>query len=1534
MTSPTPQDASPRQACIERICALFSDPPRLRTVATQRVQAWLDRQFARFNLTAHTLAVGTPEGSDHVYTRVPDLLLQRLASGQPVLYSEGFHVVAKRERENYVAAGLELAQVERMVNQQGAFLMLAWQDAWQAWWQHAVVDRVSRFEYLADALLELLYASPEPAGMTTQRFSALLPRHLLRASQSVRDAAMPGARLQIHTLHLRRQGDAAAEPGQMLPLLVFKHLILGADTQTLLLFSPSTGVRTLARVEDAIGLVPDRQALEWFALEPLDDAFSLLAAACAQAQRREVEAIIPHVETHPEQLQALLDHLTDPRRWFTSDLTPTQQRLQQAIPSWLAHASDDDMQAYMRKLAALAVVQQDAAGQDFMQGIAPIARYTANALQACLDAEPKAAGAKVEEIALTLPQVVGAGMPGGFAVGEVEQVTLSLTQLALENLRGFAHANPLITVNDKLAPARLTYALLKACVTQVDVGQRYPDLLKRTFMTDAAEATRREQLFVAQLRAQLPLLALEHKIQNLFGFTTTGYRRLEAAVQVPSPLVDGRAVALWPLAFKARPGDSADEVLNMYVIGPVQGDSGPHLLYRPLLQPALLEYPSHANLFAAIKRPGAVQESVLDWLAPARRPVYANDGFTEPHIAHVFQGDEFTPPTRPAPVQMSKQIDAGDPLHQVFVGTVQALVTLAEAQSVSAAQTRWAALKAGGWQLFAALLPLLSGPVALAGWLFQLVASVQEDIAAMADEDAPDMSLPTVDLLANLVLILAHQVSPLSVSEHPLFDRKVPSLPRSVAPGRGELINSRPSGWFNGTEVLSQALQARLERMSLRPEAATGVLETVGALKGLFRHADQWQASVRGRRYRVQVHQGSVRVISADGDTLGPWLKVLADGRWDIDLRLRLAGGNADEAIADQERTDTKTVQALKKELEWLREQINKSKKTLELARRLKNDQALSDRQRANAQESYFKELKNKHSKVLLELDVLKRIRKKTPIIDYADEKSTALEDLVQIEQLLISQLHRQKLLINAQLEPIIERIEAAGDAPVMTDDLRRDFETMKDRLRQLVTVTDDAIHWRALEDAHLEELSALPTIGQPMAQALVSTRESRPSVLDWQESQMDNLWELALESVRAKQDEVFWPQMTQLYKRASSAANSHAELIHLTGASRTEQIELLESLNRDYGETYDGLEYWRALKAEYFNLEWVQALEALLVRMREAVNRQLIELLATAPPAHTAAVEPRGRVRKKIIRTRQQELWVATVRDNPEGALEEVAELKTAKQGLVASFTEAADGVWDEVQAPAVQAVGRPALSRLLTLGQTLLDQVEPSITRVFELVATTREPKSLQALLEQQAKRLRDDAYAISQRLLHDDLSRLTATQRARAQLRVQQMTTAASRLETQGLQARVDAIKAAEPTQARVEFLVRHAEVKIFRMSARVQMRGKQKDFLQVYGVFDRQRHTFLYFAHFHYQSAEAFDDHFTVAHLKTRRQNRLGQQAQAQAQAQAFARIQAGQGGRVQSTLAIHRSEIDLSTARRLFFDAPLWKGRGQLDSAAR
>ena len=109
-------------------------------------------------------------------------------------------------------------------------------------------------------------------------------------------------------------------------------------------------------------------------------------------------------------------------------------------------------------------------------------------------------------------------------------------------------------------------------------------------------------------------------------------------------IVEGLAIVIRPLAFQRKAHGDWDGVTNMFVIEPKDLNAeGPCILYRPMYAPALQQFASRRELFKAIAVAGPLQNSVLMWLSDRARPIYANNGFNEPHIIHVHPGDDFTP---------------------------------------------------------------------------------------------------------------------------------------------------------------------------------------------------------------------------------------------------------------------------------------------------------------------------------------------------------------------------------------------------------------------------------------------------------------------------------------------------------------------------------------------------------------------------------------------------------------------------------------------------------------------------------------------------------------------------------------------------------------------------------------------------------------------------------------------------------------------------------------------------------------------------
>ena len=1514
MTTTDTRPISLRQGHIEKVRSLFADPPALATVAAESAQAYLDLHFAEGNYNAGHLQIAGPTGP---YRSVTEWILERLAAGRATLLVEQYHRAATRVREIYVPSNLSLAQVEVLINHCGGELLKLYARRLQAWWREAVAVNTKRWGNLSDQLLALLYDSPRPPGMSAQRFALVLPKSLLHPRRPNRQWSAHGPKLRVQTVHVR-VGSAT----QMLPLLLFSQ----PSDPGVVLFSPVSGVQVLDNLGAVQALLPAHAspllaplAGEWFAVDAQDDPFDALAASCLQRQLLEIASLDFKVPRSIEDYQRLLAIITDYRRWFEPNLSARQQYLRDHLPPWLAHADSDACIDYAQLLQALVLDRQQHGYQHFLDGIPTLRSYADERLQGCLGKEPRAANIKPADIEVTFERVLAAAVPvpGGFIAGEVHNETLSLTDLALDNLAGHASTAKSISLKGATAPTWLTYDLLKACVTEVDIGEAYPALLKKHLIDDPADAARRSQRFSQQLRIQLPMQALEWQIKGEHGLTRLGFRRLRTALQASAAerKLDGREMAVWPLAFKATATSAADRVANMFIIGPQQDEEGDHLLYRPLFEPSLQAFSSLTALLDAIKQPGPLQDSVLTWIDARRQAVYANNGFREPHVRHFLPGDEFTVYQKPAPVQLSKTVSNLDPTHQLFSGMAQALVTLADRQSVSNSEQRWASIRQIGWLLFGTLQPLLSGPLMLVGWLVQLMDSVEQDIAGLQSADLKARNMALMDMLANLMVVLAHQATPHDVRqhlalEHPVFAPlavadKAPVAPALKLPPAGF---TAPSGWANARNTLTPALQARLQAMSVKrfnepwPKALPGA-EKSGPWQGLLRDAQQtparWDALVRGHQYRVRIEEQRVRVVSADGNRLGPWLESVAPGVWDVDLQLRLSGGadGAAELPPDPHVLEEQYRQAIVA--------TARAQRAMEIARHLAEQplHIIDDAQRARVQASYSSALESKVEHLRNEAQLLRRLRDLAPRPRYEQELSELLYSTLLCLQLLDSRLRVQLQQTSTRLLPLLNLGEEA-------------YAELNRGMRELAASYERVIHWRIMEERCFEELRQVPRFGRRKATLAAETIPARASILDLQSLQLGTLAGLAIDVPGAVFEPELLDSLKHTFARARWATRSLAELPQLH-ASDAEQIELLDSVDHVLAQTDDRIELWRTTEPGRFDAESLGKLQVLLGTLREQVERDLGARLEPASPEPPSPPPPTPLTpvvrRKKIIRTRNRDLIVV----GTDATSSHTAQLTDASGSVIGTFTEADDGVWEQQPATPTPRPD-PELGSLLKNAETLVQDVDGDIAKVG--AATARDPASLQHLLEAQARRRLWVADAIRKKLLSLEHARLAAVQQAKARSLETQLRAAVVRLNEAGLAARIRATLAITTrplTQDEVAFLHQHHEISIVRRGPRSPLAGPPPEFLQEYAVNSAHTGKTLGFAHFHYKKIGDFDDYFTAAHLKTVEQVRMGRQAQAQVEAQAFARIRSGQGGRVPK-LEIHRAEIQLQLARRLFF----------------
>lgn len=664
--------------------------------------------------------------------------------------------------------------------------------------------------------------------------------------------------------------------------------------------------------------------LTWKRQEPDANIFDAQAGILLNNQLQAIDALELPQAGGLNALEQRLRVLSDPSPWFVGAYAPDSAqlaRLQEKLPQWLRNADPADRLAYHRHALELASDVQRNQGRNFFSDVPDIRTYTQQQLQAQL----QDTGLLADHLEVTFKVPVGT-LGGGY----IERVTMSLTDMALRNLAGLPKGEIEVRhlgqpISDPAMPQRL-----KDIVSQVDIGKHYPALLRTHLLGDSDESRRRSALFAQQVPRQLAMRALELKLKGEAGITAHGYRYVEAVLTpgAGAKPVDGQDIVMRPLAFLRKPGATPDVVQNMFVIEPADSAVGPHLLYRPMLSPVLQEFPSRQALLEAVQQPGPLQQSVLAWLPDDRtRAVYGNGGFKTPNIARYSVFNEFDAPAQPAATALAvdgydaartlrQDLEQGHLMQHLYQSNTHSLVSLAEGQSVSDAQSRWASFKELGGLLFNTLLPVLRGPGAMAGWLLQLAGS-EDDIRKLSNPNAQDDSTATVvNLLLNMGMVLTH-AAPADIAQPPLTLDALKAIPKHDGPTRrtpGQAPNAHratlrqssiePSAGvvgdntsmldfaFSSPRRLTPGQLALVESFRVPAPGDVGAAIAEGQKQGLYLSQGRLYANIDNQWFRVANDLDGVFIIDANNRArTGPPIRRDAQGRWSFDSSPRLRGG-------------------------------------------------------------------------------------------------------------------------------------------------------------------------------------------------------------------------------------------------------------------------------------------------------------------------------------------------------------------------------------------------------------------------------------------------------------------------------------------------------------------------------------------------------------------------------------------------------------------------------------------------------------------
>ena len=940
-SSPTALSQLPAQA----IHAHFATRPALYSVVFNALRGRILERYPSLKLDLATVKLASPH-PEGVYT-YRSLMEVAIAH---VLNPQLLDLQPKRELAYYLTQQIptilkpdapqliDMQAIASIIDELPESIHLYFQAALADYWSETDSHGSSRWQWLGEFLngrmtaIAASQSSLNPTQRDMLRVVATWPVQAERLPQS-----SPATYVYLIENTFTHAGEQVS--------LLTPDLLLVRDKQVLL-YSVAGDIQAFDGLDDfGVAWGARMQArfqfdsLTWRRNEPDGNVFEQQAGLILNQQLEDL-ATLKFQGQDERTLERRLEKLTDPALLFTQVPTAaaaTLQKVNEQLPPWLAQASAVDRFAYHRHVQDMAQVLQRNQGRAFNEGIENIYGFSRAALRKQMQADH--GDCDPDEVVLDF--AVAAGYPGG--AGIIEHVRMSLTELALKNLAGKPKGT--LTLSSKNAtplPGWLNENYLlgsTGLIQRVDIGATYPQTIKDTLLSDTVDARRRESLFTRELKVKLPMQALEYKIRGQHGVTVTGYRYVKALMgEMPSDrIVDEQEIVLRPLALCRKPGAAPDEVNNAFIIEPRDTSVGPHLLYQPLYAEALHEYPTRQALLDALAAPGALQDSVLAWLSDKARPIYDHGGIKEPHIIRFLPGDEFNIPEKPAPATLAVDEGAGEwlqsqvngqLLNHLFGSTARALVDLADRESVSNHESRWAVVMEGAWLLFnTLLLPLVQGPAMLAGWFMVLVSSLEQDLAGLDSNDPTTRELALIDLLLNTAMVLLHAATPAhtplpepTAEDHALHLarwRRPAGLPRPSEPAHAR----QGAVALPGEPPATGHTALDFTRSLASPQASTKLLKALldvhvpwpetlptaqpsGPLMGLYRIGQTWHASVGGLLFQVNVVPGFGEVYLVHPDhPQHPGFKLVSDGQghWQLDRHARLEGGMPRERLTKWE---------------------------------------------------------------------------------------------------------------------------------------------------------------------------------------------------------------------------------------------------------------------------------------------------------------------------------------------------------------------------------------------------------------------------------------------------------------------------------------------------------------------------------------------------------------------------------------------------------------------------------------------------------
>lgn len=1500
-----------------RVASEFASRPTLRKVASEQIMQLLIEHYPLIAVHRPTLThadqlilvTSTEDGLGSVLMPIVDVVLQAffdcsvLDLGPVADQKRYFNLGSKHffaiPDPSATADGdvLDLASLTGPFNELVMLLNSYFSEAQVKYWREVGSLGVSRDRWLQHTLKAALLRNMPLQALDQQQQQCV--RSLLHGGEQQPSVFL----VQVN---LTKDGDTHSV---FLPDLV----VYGEwdERQTVLWCKPS-GVIWAFDDFDAFALAlrdeqpaaPGFDSMTWHRHELEGDPFAQQSAMLHECMLDDVSGLISMPIGSVAELEQAYHALSDPSRWFIEGYI-AQNPLQVTVPPGLQSAAPADSFAYACGLFEMALAQADADAEVDLDPVLDLESYTRQQLRAQLLADhPDDANYFPDELILTVKKAWGVpgGAGAGFIGGAIEERRMALTEFAIGNLSALEEGaiTAITHTNNQLIMDWLTVDYLKALVAKVDIGGTYPAYVAAR-MDDPEGYDARVGRFGKSWRCGLLFTALQAKLSGTLS---------EAALQSVSDYCGGRidpslpATMLMPMALaRGSTQEGHDQVAGMYVL--FSADPSSVLLYRPLFNAApLLEFASLKAMMEKIRQDDDLRNSVLDWLPSEARSRY-DKGW--PHLGEMKM--EFLP--------SFWRLDVD---RKLYKANRDLLVELADRNTVSNAEARWATLVQGAWLLFDLVTPFIGGPVGKIAWLVQMYNVVKRDMQDLKSVSEFERSNAVVDLLLNLVLILGHVRLPKGVANATRLPvaARVEALPAGSVLIEGQASNVPEQGAIylpgavtgasthldfsfsggQGMNVLPPERRKQVEAMRSSVDLAGHKALNEGPKAGLYDVDGQLYAQLRGDTYAVTYDTEGVRVVDRQGKP-GPWL-MRREGGWSIDTGQRLRGGMPRKSAQSMRESNERQIGEL--QAEDARLTARRNIRHAELAKY----EAQNAENQAKILDLKAKELLDEQQRE--ELGLLVKLR-----IAYRRRVADSLKQIIEIDtehDALLAKLKalrpRDKVLADALVEQRgrvrYSLVSASHEyynllAEMINDE---DVEAQRDKIAVLPESEEEkaqyalfvesltrAERWEGelirfangfdtlLEntlkdlDIYFQDDSGQPVNKDRLISDIIKLRKT--NAIDLEYRRLEDLAEASLNRLQGSSEEQLEEYESILRgKTLQSIGASHGDLASII-SSETERVAMLADILDVYEETAGRAEYLASLDSPAIRadrlkdyLEVLKRLKALAVEDMHASMRELES--TDAAPVRTPVYAPRGGARR-VVRPQRGRSVIGVEHTDADG--EAVIEQKNSHDKVLRTFRRH-NGQWQEVDAPAEQQpeaesnVPSPPVAAVRTRARKLLANVDASVAMARQFFASG-EPLGLSTVLEQHIKDLQTCLKSLPRTATDDDL--IGKLERAITELQDNK----AELLKTLYLTTRT-------PTANALQFLHDAGELKVARTQRRAPL--GDNDFLDVYEI-RRSNGKALWEAHFHYAAEQALDRDFVRGHLKLWSQRRLGQKAEASA-----------------------------------------------------